>query len=368
MTDAKGIIFAYSASPDLGDLVKQRTAASLPFGGRYRMIDFSLSSMMNAGIYDVGVIMQRDYQSLLDHLGSGKAWDMDRKSHGLRILPPFGLPEFHRGNYSGTIEALSAVITYIESSRQNYIVLMLGNLCANVDLSAALQYHAASGLEITAICTEKNIPSQHYKYVCGEDGRICDIRYSGDAEGLTALECYIVNKDFLVAMVRNAMVMNQFRFHKEALAGFFRQGGKMGVYMHEGYVSFIRTIDEYYNANRDLLKAENRRSLFPKDRPVKTKNNESVSALYGEEAVSKNSLVADNCWICGNVENSILFPGVTVEKGAKIKNSILMRGCYVKAGAELNCVIADKNVQFSEDVTLVGSERLPIVVPKGTVI
>ncbi len=368
MTDAKGIIFAYSASPDLGDLVKQRTAASLPFAGRYRMIDFSLSSMMNAGIFDVGVIMQRDYQSLLDHLGSGKAWDMDRKSHGLRILPPFGLPEFHHGNYSGTIEALSAVITYIEESRQNYIVLMLGSLCANIDLTDALKKHIASGVEITAICTEKNISSQHYKYVRGEDGFISEIRYSGDAEGLTAMECYIVNKKFLVDMVRNAMVMNQFRFHKEALADFFKDGGKMGVYMHEGYVSFIRTVDEYYQANKDLLKPENRKSLFPKDRPVKTKNNEITSTLYGEGADCRNSLIADNCWINGSVENSIIFPGVAISAGAKIKNSILMRACSVEEGVELNCVIADKNVQFSEGVTLVGSDRLPIVVPKGAVI
>ena len=368
MTDAKGIIFAYSASPDLGELVKLRTAASLPFAGRYRLIDFSLSSMMNAGIYDVGVIMQRDYQSLLDHLGSGKVWDMDRKQHGLRILPPFGLPEFHRGNYSGTIEALSAVITYIESSIQNYFVLMLGSLCANIDLTAALKQHIASGAEITAICTEQNIPSQHYKYVRGEDGFISEVRYSGDAEGITALECYLVNKPFLVNMVRNAMVKNQFRFHKEALADYFRDGGKMGVYLHEGYVSFIRTVGEYYQANKDLLKAENRRSLFPKDRPVKTKNNEAISALYGENAVSRNSMIADNCWICGQVENSIIFPGVTIEEGAVIKNSILMRGCYVHAKAELSCVIADKNVQFSEGVTLVGSERLPIVVPKGAAI
>ena len=368
MTDAKGIIFAYSASPDLGELVKQRTAASLPFAGRYRMIDFSLSSMMNAGIFDVGVIMQRDYQSLLDHLGSGKAWDMDRRSHGLRILPPFGLPEFHRGNYSGTVEALSAVITYIEESRQNYIVLMLGSLCANIDLTAALHQHIASGAQITAICTDKNIPSQHYKYVPGEDGFISEVRYSGQAEGITALECYIVNKQFLVDIVRKAIERNQFRFHKEALADFFKEGGKMGIYMHEGYVSFIRTVDEYYQANRDLLKPENRKSLFPKERPVKTKNNEITSTLFGESADCRNSLIADNCWINGSVENSIIFPGVAISPDAKVKNSILMRGCMVEKGVELNCVIADKNVQFSEGVTLTGSERLPIVVPKGAVI
>ena len=368
MTDAKGIIFAYSASPDLGDLVKQRTAASLPFAGRYRMIDFSLSSMMNAGIFEVGVIMQRDYQSLLDHLGSGKAWDMDRRSHGLRILPPFGLPEFHHGNYSGTVEALSAVITYIEESRQNYIVLMLGSLCANIDLSKALQQHIASGAGFTAICTDKDISSQHYKYVLGEDGFVSEVKYSGKAEGLTSLECYIADKKVLVDLIRKAMEKNQYRFHKEALADYLAEGGKIGAYVHEGFVSFIRTVDEYYKANKALLIPENRRSLFPKERPVKTKNNEITSTLYGESAVCRNSLIADNCWINGSVENSIIFPGVAISPNARVRNSILMRGCMVEAGVDLDCVIADKNVQFSEGVTLTGSERLPIVVPKGAVI
>ena len=114
MKDFHGIIFAYNTFPELRELVKSRTAASLPFCGRYRLIDFPLSSMRNAGILDVGVIVQRDYQSLLDHIGSGKPWDMSRRDNGLRMLPPFGLPEYHKGNYTGTMEALNAVSTYIK--------------------------------------------------------------------------------------------------------------------------------------------------------------------------------------------------------------------------------------------------------------
>ena len=126
MKDFHGLIFAYYTDPKLRELVSMRTAASLPFCGRYRLIDFSLSAMRNAGIVDVGVIMQRDYQSLLDHLGGGKAWDMARRTGGLRMLPPFGLPEYHRGNYAGTMEALNAVGSYVRDIPAKYIVLMLG--------------------------------------------------------------------------------------------------------------------------------------------------------------------------------------------------------------------------------------------------
>ena len=154
MKDFHGIIFAYNTFPELRELVKSRTAASLPFCGRYRLIDFPLSSMRNAGILDVGVIVQRDYQSLLDHIGSGKPWDMSRRDNGLRMLPPFGLPEYHKGNYTGTMEALNAVSTYIKDIKSKYVVLMLGNLYANIDLTVPMKQHKRSGAEITAICAD----------------------------------------------------------------------------------------------------------------------------------------------------------------------------------------------------------------------
>ena len=365
---AHGIIFAYSASPDMGELVRQRTLSSLPFGGRYRLIDFSLSSMMNAGIRDVGVIMQRDYQSLLDHLGSGKSWDMSRKSGGLRILPPFGLPEYHKGNYTGTIEALTAVSTYIRSVKQENIVLFLGNLCANVDLSAALDAHIRSGRGVTAICSDRNPADTHYRFVADESGTVTKAVFSGDGEGVASLECYVIRKDVLVEMIDRCRAENLYRFHKDALAGYLAAGGTMGVYVHRGYVSLCRTISSYYEANMALLDSANRRDLFPADRPVRTRSVEGVSTYYGEEAFSRNSLVADNCIIDGSIENCIVFSGARISKGAKLTNCIIMRGCTVGAGAELNHVIADKFSAFGDGITLIGSPNLPIVVPKNSVI
>ena len=366
--DYHGIIFAYNAAPELRELVSVRTAASLPFCGRYRLIDLALSSMRNAGILDVGVIMQRDYQSLLDHIGSGKAWDMSRRSGGLRMLPPFGLPEYHTGNYTGTIEALNTVAPYIRDIQENHIVLLMGNLCANVDLTEAIRQHHNSGADITAICADHTTAGPHHRFVVGEDGFVEKMLLyrEGDGEGLPALEGYIIHKDLLLDLMDRCRAAHLYNFHQHALTMFFAEGGKMNVYVHPGYAQIICTVDDYYRANLDMLCTEKRRQIFPASRPVRTKVHEEVSSYYSEKAVSRRSLVADACIIEGEIENCIVFPGTRIAEGAKIKNSILMRGCIVGKGAELENIIADKHCSFSEGVKLAGSQKLPMVVPKNS--
>ena len=368
MKDFHGIIFAYSAAPELRELVGVRTAASLPFCGRYRLIDFALSSMRNAGILDVGVIMQRDYQSLLDHIGSGKAWDMSRRNGGLRMLPPFGLPEYHRGNYAGTIEALNAVGSYVRDIPQKHLVLLLGNLCANIDLTQVMEQHKHSGAEITAICADHTPAQSHHRYVVGEDGFVTQVYFdrTDDGEGLPSLEGYVINKDTLLKMMDDCRAKNLYRFHKDAVAAFLAEGGRMATYIHPGYAVAVRSVEAYYKASMDMLKPECRRQIFPVDRPVRTKIHEEVSTYYGETAVSRNSLVADNCMIEGSIENCIVFSGARIERGAKLRNCIVMRGGIVGEGAELDCVIADKYCSFSAGTVLTGNAKLPMVVPKGS--
>ena len=363
-----GIIFAYKDAPELGDLVRERTVASLPFCGRYRLIDFALSSMKNAGITDVGVIMARDYQSLLDHIGSGKDWDMSRRSGGLRMLPPFGLPHAHTGNYGGTIEALNAVADYIRDIPQEHVVLMLGNLIANVDLSAAIAKHEAGDAEITAICAEGVTVGLNHEYLLREDGTVSEIHLDrGDAaKGLKSLEGYIIHKKALLRLMDEAATRNHYAFHRQAMIGFLEDGGRMDVYKHEGYVCAVRNVEQYYNASMDMLCADKRHQIFPVNRPVRTKTHEEVSSYFGEKAVSKNSLVADNCIIDGEIENCIVFSGCRIGAGTKLRNSIVMRGVTIGENAELNYVVADKYASFSDRTVLTGSSKLPIVVPKKT--
>ena len=368
MKDFHGLIFAYYTDPNLRELVSMRTAASLPFCGRYRLIDFSLSAMRNAGIVDVGVIMQRDYQSLLDHLGGGKAWDMARRTGGMRMLPPFGLPEYHRGNYSGTMEALIAVSSYIRDIPSKYIVLMLGDMCANVDLTVPMEQHRRSGAEITAICTDRKADGFRMTYTYGQDGYVEKLLINTvDPEaGVVSMEAYIINKDVLLRMIEECRKESLFLWHKEALPRFLKEGGKMDVYVHHGYSALIRTVDSYYKANMDMLDKDIRHELFPAERPVFTKIREEVSTYYGPKSYSRNSLVADNCIIDGSIENCIVFSGARIAPGAKLKNCIVMRDCIVGAESQLSYCIVDKDVSFSPRTVLTGSEKLPIVVPKGT--
>lgn len=367
MKDYHGIILAYSAENELRELVSARNTAALPFCGRYRVIDFPLSSLRNAGIFNVGVIMQREYQSLLNHLGSGKPWDMSRRVGGLRILPPFGLPENHSGKYDGTVEALNAVTRYIQDIEQSNIILLKGNICANIDLDAAIAVHESSDAAITAICAKSASVGLHHRYVLNEDGFVEKMLYDrvNDGEGLPSLGGYIIHKDMLLKLMDMCKAANLYRFHKDAIAAYIREGGKMNVYVHDGYAGTISSVEAYYKVSMDMLNAENRKSLFNHQRPVRTKIHEEVSTYYGEKAVSRRSLVADNCIIEGEIENCIIFSGARIAQGAKLHNCIIMDGCIVKEGCDLNCVIADKHVTFSENTVLTGVPGLPVVVPKN---
>ena len=348
MKDFHGLIFAYYTDARLRELVSMRTAASLPFCGRYRVIDFSLSAMRNAGIVDVGVIMQRDYQSLLDHLGGGKAWDMARRTGGLRMI---------------------AVSSYIKDVKAKYFVLMLGDMCANIDLTIPMEQHRKSGAPITAICTDRaDAEGFRMTYLTDENGKASQILVDAvnEKEGLLSLEAYIINKDTLLDLMETSRKQSLHRFHKDTLDNWLKAGGKMDIYVHHGYTALIRSVDSYYKANMDMLDSDIRHELFPAERPVFTKAREEVSTYYGVGSYSRNSLVADNCIIDGSIENCIVFSGARIASGAKLKNCIVMNDCIVEAGCSLDHCIVDKDCSFSAGTVLSGNERLPLIVPKGS--
>ncbi len=369
MKDLHGIIIADHSAPELRELVATRTSASVPFCGRYRLIDFALSSMTNAGVRDVGVIMQRDYQSLLDHLGSGKEWDMSRKRGGLRLLPPFGqLAENQRGEYAGVVEALLAVRSYIEEIPQDYVVLTRGNLAGNIDLDAMMARHVSSGAVVTVACSEMTPDHIHHRYVPDGDGLVKQFLYRrhGPGPGLASLETYIMTKSTLLDIMERCENVASSKFHRDGLGEILASGGRIAVYLHPGYATHITNIIGYYRTSMDMLIAENRASLFPADRPVRTKGRSDVSTHYGETAAVRNCLVADGCLIEGELTNCVIFRGVRVERGAALKNCIIMQDTRIGEHALLSCVISDKNAEVSPFVTLTGSPRLPLVLPKGS--
>lgn len=366
--DFQGIIYTLRSDPALRELVAHRNSASIPFGGRYRLIDFALSSMVNAGVGDVGVIMERDYQSLLDHLASGKDWGLSRRNGGgLRLLPPFGLREAHSGSFSGCMEALCSVRSYIESIPHENIVLTPGDMVENVDLEAAMEQHARTGAEITAICVDGCPGMSHHRFVPGDDGFTEELVFSSGSNraGLASTEIYLLKKDLLLSFMDYCSDGDRIHFHRHALAHYLAVGGRVGVFVHGGYFRRIGSTREYYEASMDLQRKEVMTDLFPEERPIRTKERAEVSTYYSDTAQVRNCLVADGCYIEGALENCVLFRGVRIGRGVQLKNCVILQDTVVEDNAQLKCVIADKDAAITRGCFLAGSDRLPIIVPKG---
>ena len=365
--DFHGIIYTLNSDTALRELVAHRSSASIPFGGRYRLIDFALSLMVNAGVRDVGVIMERDYQSLLDHLSSGKDWGLSRRNGGLRLLPPFGLREAHSGSFSGCMEALRSVRSYIEDIPHASIVLTSGDYVANVDLSAAMEQHEKSGADITAVCVDLCPTFDHHRFVPGADGFSDKLIFSTGTvcEGLSSTEIYLMKKDLLLSFMDYCSESRLLHFHRDALAHYLSEGGRVGVYVHDGYFRRIASALDYFNATMDMLTPAVMTQFFPDDRPIRTKERAEVSTYYGDRSHVTNCLVADGCYIEGELENCVLFRGVRIGKDAKLRNCVILQDAVVESGADLRYVIADKDSSIHADCFLSGSERLPIIVPKG---
>lgn len=368
MTDMHGIVFAFHSFPELGALQLPRTAASLPFCGRYRLIDFSLSAMTNAGVRDVGVIVQRDYRSLLDHMRGGKDWDLSRRDGGYRMLPPFGMPNSHLGEYKGCMEALSAVTDYLEDIRQKYVVITRGDLIAGLDLAEVYESHVRSGCEITAVCTGTVPSGSHHRYILDGEGRAVDILccQTGDTGGVTSLEVYIINKDTLLKLVSTCSAHRQPHLHRDALKGYLQNGGVMNVYMFSGYSRHVTSVQEYYRVNMDMLRRGPRDDVFSPERPVRTREHSDTSTYYADKASVHNCLIADGCTIDGDLENCVVFAGCHIGEGVRLRNCIVMQNTVVNKDARMSYVIADKDVVITEGTNLAGCPDLPLIIPKGT--
>ncbi|HJB56979.1 MAG TPA: glucose-1-phosphate adenylyltransferase subunit GlgD [Candidatus Flavonifractor intestinipullorum] len=371
MNKLHGIIFAYRSNPNLRELTQPRNTCSIPYGGRYRVIDFMLSNMVNAGITDVGLIAHANYQSLLDHVGSGKDWDLSRKHGGLRILPPFSYADKRGdGNYRGRMDALAGVYSYLQNIRQDTVVLAGGDLAVNLPLREIYASHVKSGADITAVCTStpKGTPRSCDYFTVDKEGFASDIVvHPSEAVGCESLEVYILSKDLLLSLVDYCSAHDISSFSQGVLLT-MKDQLKIHVYVHEGYAARLQSVSGYFARSMELLDPQVRAQLFVPERPIKTKDQSNPSTYYGPEAKSLNSLVADGCLIEGEVENSILFRGVRVEKGARVSNCVLMQGTVIQAEAVLKYVITDKNVRVNPGRMLMGHSSYPLAIAKNEIV
>lgn len=370
MNGLHGIIFSYEKEPGLRELVEHRMPASVPFGGRYRVIDFMLSNMQNAGITDVGVILHGNYQSLLDHLGNGKTWDMSRKYGGLRMLPPFADNRTYQSTeFRGKMEALAGVRSYLREIRQDYVVLADSDLIINIDLDAVFEKHIETGADITCVCTAnfKQTENATFFQLDRDDRVIKTLRNPAKPEGYHCLEIYIMSKELLLKLVDECAAEQKYTFRTDVLHGMGDQLNIRG-YVFDGLAAQIRTIKEYYDRSMDMLDPKVYHELSTARRPIRAKEDDETPTYIAPESKCVNSLVADGCIIEGTVENSVIFPGVKVARGAVVKNSILFKNAAVEENAEVSYVIADKNVQIRRGSHLTGHENYPMAISKNSVI
>jgi len=366
-----GIVFSYLSNPTMRELTQHRNTCSVPYGGRYRIIDFMLSNMVNAGVVDVGLIVHTNYQSLLDHVGSGKDWDLSRKHGGLRILPPFGYSNKNCGDcYRGRMDALAGIHSYLQNIKQDYVVLAGGDLAVNLDLRDMFHHHQKSGADITAACTPAAAAPSRYSdyFLLDSTGRVSDIMLQpATPQGYESLEIYILSKRLLLSLVDHCSSHNIPSFSQGVLMSMLHDLN-ITAYLFGGYAARMQSVASYFSTSMELLNPRVRTELFLSDRPIRTKDQSNPSTYYGSLSSSISSLIADGCIIEGEVENSILFRGVRVERGAKVSNCILMQGTTIENSAFLKYAIADKNVVVSSSRMLMGHSTYPLAIAKNEVV
>ncbi len=363
-----GIIFSNIYDSTLGELTNHRTVASLPFGGRYRQIDFILSNMSNSGIYNIGVITKYNYRSLMDHLGSRTAWDLNRKNEGLVILPPFA--SGNTGVYKGKLEALYSALPFIDNDKYDYVVVSDSTVLCNIDFKEAIAQHAESGADVTIISTKgKNDELKHPLVIkTNNRGRVTELLIDAVSEkdGYVGMGMFIISRELLVKVLEESHQKGLVHLERDFIQKAFNDSIlKIGVYKFDGVVLRNESIKSYFANNMALLNKDIRAGLFLKDRPIYTKVRDEIPTYYGEGSKIKDCLLADGCSIYGKAEKSVLFRGVSIEEGAEVKSCIIMQGAKIKKGAKLECVILDKNVTVSEGAVLKGTPEHSVIVKKG---
>ena len=369
--DTMGIILTNNDRiPPITDI---RANSALPFAGRYRIIDFVLSNMANAGITNIGVATESNYSSLMDHIKSGKPWDLDRKNWGLNILPP-SLEKMSYGAIKGNIDMLAGISDFIQRSPQTYVILSLGNSIYNLDFTDVIEQHVNSQADITILYkdmrgVEERELSRFTMIELDEKKRVTDIEVQPyyPKTATASMDVYIMEKALLESIVDECSARGDRDFVKDALVKKM-QGLRIYGYEHTGYTDKIDSLKSYYRNNMNFLDKSIREELFNPANPIYTKTKDQSPTKYGAEAVVQNSFVSDGCMIEGTVINCVLSRGVKVKKGAVIKNSIIMQDSVIEENVELSHVVFDKEVYITKGRKLIGQESYPLAISKGTVI
>jgi len=370
-TSALGIVFPNSYDATIAEMVNVRLMASIPFASRYRLIDFMLSSMTNCDIDNISLVVNNNYHSLMDHLGSGREWDLVRKNGGLNIFPPHA--EKTSKHYTGRVAAIASLLDFLRDQKENYVVMADTNYAVNIDFKDMLNKHIESGADVTIAYNEQEIPEgyrqmpneQGFYYTFAiENGRIKKIYVNSEEGGVQnlSMNIFVVQRELLIDIINTAFVRGQKYFERDVL---LNQLNVLNVqaYRYEGYIARITNIKSYFDENMKLLDDYNSDALFG-PAPIYTKIRDDNPTRYINGSKAENVMVADGCVIEGEVINSVLFRGVKVAKGATVKNCVLMQDTVVEAGADIEYLITDKEVTITAGKSMKGTDSYPVYIGK----
>ncbi len=371
MKDMMGIIFSGSNETNLNELTERRSISALPFGGRYRLIDFILSNMVNSGMVKIGVMTQINYFSLMDHLGSGAAWDLNRKHHGLFILPPYirGMTYVSAGN----IDQLYGVLSFLRRGREQYVLLASGNIVCNMTFMEALDQHIETKSDITLIYNE--VEKNENNLITGTICEIDDNKHITRIEqnprvpktNYVGMDMFIIDRLLLIDMIEEAYAVGAHDFFRDVVLSNINKLNIHG-YKFDGFVGRVESIKSYYENNMHMLQKDVRHELFESEDLIYTKVKDQGPTHFGCNSSATNCLIADGCKINGIVENSIIFRGVNIENGAVVKDSIVMQNSVIEENCELENVVIDKECTLRQGKRLIGQPNYPVILPKKTLI
>ena len=361
-----GIIFTNDAT--MGELTHKRTSGSIPFGGRYRQVDWALSNLSCAGVRHIGIISRHSYKSLMNHIGDGEEWGLELEEGGLEFLTPYAQSTI--GTYRGKLESLNNAMDFLAYGDDEYVVMTDSAVLSNIDLADVVNCHVASGKDVTVVCKAgiANGEKQLDLAVKVDSGEVTDmvVNYAAGEGYLASMDIFVANKQWLIKQVQEMIARDKFHMDRDLVMGGWQHGVvSVNVYEFQGVALFNESVEEYFRNSMALIKKEVRDDIFNGCHPVYTKVRDRVPTYYGEDCEIEDCLIADGCMLNGEVEESILFREVTIEKDAEVENCIVMNETVVGEGAELKYVILDKNVTVTPGAKIIGTKKNPIIIKRG---
>jgi len=367
--DAMGLILAENRKLSLGELTQKRALAALPFAGRYRLIDFMLSNLVNSGISSVGVVTFNKYRSLMDHLGSGKAWDLSRKDKGLFILPPNVLSDSVSGG--GDIGDMTAVLDLLRTSHWTHVILCGANNVFTTTFDDLYKKHVEAGADVSILYNQDGPETSRTTTVLKTDkgNWVKEILIGPDsrAGAKYSLGVIVLRRQLLIELLSDSIARGENEFSMDQI---LRRHTHLRIlaYPFEGVCLKIHSVESYFSATMKVLDISVRKSLFWSDLPVYTKVKDEAPSHYCCGCDVSNSMISDGCRIYGHVEDSMVFRAVTIGAKTRVKGCIIMQDSYISEGCELENVILDKNCFLRPGVKLVGQAAYPVVIGKGAVV